>query len=68
MKSEKKIVKKVIELAQELGSRTAYLEMQQRIPISAENEKEHNEKIKNMREAINNVRFILNTIIDTVFK
>lgn len=49
MKSEKKIVKKVIELAQELGSRTAYLEMQQRTPISAENEKSIMKKIKNMR-------------------
>lgn len=68
MKSEKEIIKKIVELSKELGKRYTYIEIEQRKPVSPEYEKHQEEKIKNMIDAARNVEFTLNTIIDTVFE
>lgn len=66
MKSERVVIQQVIELAQEIKEREIYLKLEEEKCISDEPEEiqKRNEKLANMRSALNSARYAMRIILD----
>ena len=66
MKSERKIIDKIVDMAQELGRRDVYIKLEEQKPVS-DNEasiKARESKIEDMKRALEKLRFSLNNLIE----
>lgn len=66
MKSERKIIDKIVDMAQELGRRDVYIKLEEQKPI-LDNEasiKARESKIEDMKRALEKLRFSLNNLIE----
>lgn len=66
MKSERKIIEQIVELAEEIGRREVYIkfEKEKTTDDKPESIKQHNKKIEDMHNALSTTRYALNTILN----
>lgn len=66
MKSERKIIEQIVELAEEIGRREVYIKLEKDkcVDDKPESLKQHDQKIEDMHNALSSTRYALNTILN----